>query len=487
MLRFFSEPAVEHAIAYLASAEDLTVFVGAGASKEVGLPTWQELVKGLLDRAITSRRWDSDRGWLVEQLLGHGDLLGAAERIQLLLGEDALGRAIYELLYGADPPAAIEPGALAMGVAEMRAAFAEALTIATTNYDQLLVTALRRTGVGAARSYCTNSNRVGVVHLHGVLGYEEPADGVNEVVLTERSYLAPLAAGWRRDFMQIQLGRPCLFLGASLTDLNLLTSLHAQRPIRGVRHYVVFVRPDATSAEEVRRRRRLESLERRRWRELNVEPLFADTYADVAQFAFELALRRREPDAETVPTRFDRWYSRRETRVFSTGPIAYPRRQRELATTLAAALVEIRRLLRLTDPVMSLSVCALFPPETGGQHERPIIWATSDRAMTTPDTLEFLELISTSRWTVIKALRAGWHRAEPKAVYASRWRYVWAEPIFQSPPSRLPVGAVMLSTTSGENETTLPVGPGAGASARRVSSLRSTLTRIGEAVLLADR
>lgn len=484
MLRFFSSPEAEDALAYLAATDRLTVIVGAGSSKEVGLPTWRELVDRILREALGSRRqYRADRDWLVDQLMTN-DLMSAAERAQVLLGRDGLEPLIRKCLYGRDSEAEIEPGPTAFAVAELRRVFGDALRIITTNYDQLLVTALRRSGFRSAASYCTGTSRVGVLHLHGVIGFEPPRDGDNHVVLTEGDYLAPSASGWRTDLIRTALDGPCLFLGASLTDLNLLTPLHNQLPRDGVRHFVLVVRPAITSSDDARRQTSIESIDLRRWNALGVTPLFVDNYADVAQFGFELAARRADPSTPSLSQRFLSWHRTASRSVMSVRLARFRASQLALSDGLGKLLRGLRSDLVLDDERMSLGVCALFPPATGEDHERPINWVTSDRAMTTPHTLEFLNLTPDSQWTVVKAICAGVPRAEPKVNYASRWRYVWAEPIFASEVARIPLGAVALSTMAASEDTRLPSpGPTDERSRRAVQTLRQALREAGTLVL----
>lgn len=486
MLAFFSEQSTATALTELAGAPQLTVFVGAGSSKELGLPTWRELVLALVEKAIaTEPSWLPDAAWLTTQITTN-DLLSAAERVEVILGEEALRDAIVEILYGSDAPSQMEPGPLAEGVALMKKAWADDLRIATTNYDQLLLTALRRAGVDEAKSYCLASGHPGVIHLHGVLGYEAPADGENVVVLTESDYLAPTDAGWRTDFMKRALESPCVFLGASLTDLNLLGPLYAGRSDRAssTLHRVLFVRDPVRTTEERRRRTALEDVERRRWARLNVEPLFCDNYADVAQFAYELA-ERRGGNATPLTQRFQTWWNDRSSGVLSLDTDSFRSNQVALADVLAEVLSGIQEELDAASETMSLGICALFPPN-GGAQERPINWVTSDRAMTTPHTLDFLELDPRSNWTAVRSLCAGVHRAEPKDVYASRWRYVWAEPIFSDTP-RVPVGAVMLSSMAPVDRTQLPRAESTHEPRPdRVRALRDALVKAGRIVLLTE-
>jgi hypothetical protein len=487
VLAFFEQPDVQDALSSLAAEPELTVLVGAGASKEVGLPTWSELVDALANRAVGSKRsWSAFTDQLRHQI-ADGDLLAAAERVEVVLGQARLRQEIERLLYGQDDPADLEPGPLADGVAAMKLAWGEGLRVATTNYDQLLLTALRRRGA-EAHSYCVNSRRPGVIHLHGVLGYEGPADGRNIIVLTQRDYLAPVAAGWRADFMEEALAKPCLFVGASLDDLNMLRPLYGQRRSGGAPlHRALFVRPPATSGFDRLARLAWEDVERQRWRGLSLQPLYCDNYADVAQFAFELAALRVDRSLPPLAARFQAWYDRAAMGVLSEGRAQYRSNQLRLSDLLAELLSGLQAELGAQGEVMSLGICALLPPHRPAGQERPVNWVASDRAMTTPATIEPLALDAGSQWTAVKAMCAGVGRAEEKHVYASRWRYVWAEPIFTSSSERIPVGAAVLSTRAPAGVTLLPSRDAEGrldpANSARV---RDALKRAGEAVLLAE-
>jgi NAD-dependent SIR2 family protein deacetylase len=51
---------VRKAIDDLARSDRVRVVAGAGASMEIGLPSWEDLVVALLDEAIASRGWTED-------------------------------------------------------------------------------------------------------------------------------------------------------------------------------------------------------------------------------------------------------------------------------------------------------------------------------------------------------------------------------------------------------------------------------------------
>lgn len=151
---------------------------------------------------------------------------------------------------------------------------------------------------------------------------------------------------------------------------------------------------------------------------------------------------------------------------------------------MATSLSEMRDDIGVNDEVMSLGIFALLAPEVACGQEKPVAWAASDRAMTTPLTIQPLVLDAGSPWTAVKALCAGVGRAESKDDYATRWRYVWAEPVFR-PERRLPLGAAVLSTVSQMPATELPVPrSGFGLNTERAKRLRDGLLQVGRTVLL---
>jgi hypothetical protein len=157
-----------------------------------------------------------------------------------------------------------------------------------------------------------------------------------------------------------------------------------------------------------------------------------------------------------------------------------------LSDELAKVVEGIRADFDLQGEVLSLGVCALVPPAQDiDRQERAVNWVVSDRAMTTPETIEYLRLAGTSSWTVVKAICAGASRLEQKAVYASRWHLVWAEPVFTPFPQRMPVGAVALSSRTPLASSLLPVPDSArGLDPDAYSSLRRAIIDAGQAVLV---
>ncbi len=395
MIRFFSEDSTQAAIERVAVADRPTLFVGAGASKEVGLPRWAELIDRLALRATQDL---GDHQASVVEFLQNSGLLAAAERIERMLSDADMAAEIRKGIYQSDEPASVLPGPLSIAIAELRVA-CPGVGLVTTNYDQLLVQAIRQIG-GDAHSYCINSSKTdAVIHLHGVVGFEEPEDGTNKIVLTEHDFLAPASGGWRRDAVSSALASgPCLFLGASLSDLNLLTPLH-QEVNRAHKHVLLFVREPGLDAID---RDKREEIDRARWRALNVEVLFADNYGDLAQFVEEVRLFRMAP-AAYVPLvrRAQEWRDTCLMPLMPEDPTGFRELQDALSSDLSTFLAAVQQDHGLEAEVMQLGLFVRGVGDDGASDFASII-ATSDRIMLDYRSNERLALERRSPWSVVR-------------------------------------------------------------------------------------
>lgn len=464
MLRFFGEQGIERAIDAVAGARKVTVVVGAGASMEIGLPSWADLVARLLDTVIEQRGWGQDRVEL-RRLAERNGLVSAAEVVVSLLPKADLKDLIHRELYRDDRPADLRPGPLAEAVARMQWTFGPSMRIATTNYDLLLEAALRASSGGSAdvrtyvRSEESPAGTVSVTHLHGVLG----AVRKGQIVLSERDYVRTQSgSAWQEKWMLEALNESsCLFLGTSLTDPNLLRYFHGHRQTRP--HFATLIRRPARTPDEHRLRDRWEEAQASRWQAVGVTPLFADHFADAAQFVHEISLRRSAGSRAYRPfqRRFDEWFGAESTDgVLRLGPEVFRELQARLNDGLNSILEQTRAALvdqlpGLARETLSLALWALTTPPSGAAQESVVVWATADRVMTTPDSITPVELTSASPWTAVKAICSGTSLEESKDVYASRWRFVRAVPVYRHGDDRIPLGAVSLSTIAPMDRTAL--------------------------------
>ena len=177
----------------------LVVFVGAGASTSVGLPSWGELLKPLLEKLGVVRSGDPlDQAQWYEDAFGRPELLSHVRKT---------------LDTGA------EPSDLHRALASI-----QATVYVTTNYDRLMEVALERIqGIppdvvieDGQVALIEEGERTTVVKLHGCLSLP------STIVLTRDDYEG-YADGHRAMIAYLQsllATRTFLFVGVSLTDPN---------------------------------------------------------------------------------------------------------------------------------------------------------------------------------------------------------------------------------------------------------------------------
>jgi len=459
MLLFFNQAAVSKAVSDLAAAKRLTVIAGAGSSMEIGLPSWESLVLGLLDDALDARAWGDDREGFRAAARQSG-LLTTAEIVGSLLGEDMSG-AIRTRLYGDNDPAALQPGPLARAIAGLQHDFGPTMRLGTTNYDDLLERALHERPAAErwwkrVRSSVTPGpparGVVAVTHLHGLLGTETRG----KIVLSERDYQRmQLTRTWQERWATDALSdSTCLFVGASMTDANLIRYLYGAEPSR-LRHVALFKRRPADTVGEERFRTRLEQAETARWLRLGITPLYADHFAEIAQFIHEVAAQRRLGTAYLpLPQRLHEWFDREGEAgsLYVADDAGYGDVQQLLRSELCLLRDDARKLLSargvdVPAEKLGVAVLSLFPPGMPGEAERVIVLASSDRIMTSVDSIAPIPLGDGSEWTGVKAICRGSPLDEEKDVYASRWRHVLGYPIY-SDGVRTPRGAITIASMS---------------------------------------
>ena len=333
----------------------------------------------------------------------------------------------------------------------------------TSSSNVRFVSAITRGGMTFGRTYRADGSpdSVGVVHLHGILGRTDRG----RVVLTEADYqiMQNGAPCWQEQwFVERLRTSTCLFLGASMSDPNLIRYLH-RAPSSGHQHFAILIRSDMRLDDDAspEARRRCEEAEQLRWAKLGVSVLFADNYADVAQFIWELVYKIQDGATyRSLPQRMRDWWRSEQARgcLYASDETEYRRLQDDLHDVLRELLNDVIELLtpeapELTDEVLQISLWVVSPPEDGDQ-ERVQTLAHTDRLMTSPSTRETIVLDPTSNWSAVKSLCLGRPMDERKDTYASRWKYVVALPIYRQ-RRRIPLGAVTISSMSPPDETAL--------------------------------
>lgn len=480
----FARDDVSEFVETVSQASNLSVLAGAGTSIESGFPDWTTLVERLLvcvaeDRDLSA---DASKGFADWTIKREG-LTAAAAVAETALGDrflTELHRALY--VQQLTPP----PAQTALGIARLARSFGfENCDISTTNYDLLLEAAIDSTGgtrsVVATGPATRSPNRV--LHLHGVV---KPRGGIQgDLILSERDYfLMQEDAAWQQKYFAERLQKSsCLFIGASLTDPNLLRYLY--RSTSSSEHWAVFVRQqdadiyDEADAKVVALR---EETSEGRWMLAGIRPLHADYFSQSAQLLHEVLYWRTAKAARRryipLPKRLVTWRRRVDEGVLTTQPGRFAKVQDALQGMLNDLLAGIRADLadagHRTRPGERLGLSVwVYDPQT----ESLTNWASSDRVWRDPATMEPLPIDWTSDFVSIKAFCAGSLVSRSTEQYAAtRWNHVIGSPLYLETErlGRLPVGAVTIASTS--------MAPGSALN-RGIGTLRRTSLPTVEAVL----
>jgi hypothetical protein len=219
-------------------ARKVIVFVGAGVSKNLGLPDWKQLVQEMAGTL----------GYDADIFTQYGTTLELAEFYQIKQSTLGQLRSWMDRTWHRDE-SIVDGSAIHQLIFELKAPI-----LYTTNYDNWLEIGLRRKGVDFAKIASVGDfahikdGITQVIKFHGDLSDDD------SLVLTESSYFerlsfeSPLDIKFRADVM----GKAVLFIGYGLGDINirlLLYRLHkiwSNSPYASVRpkSYMFLTRPN---------------------------------------------------------------------------------------------------------------------------------------------------------------------------------------------------------------------------------------------------
>ncbi len=434
----------EPLVARLAAAGPLTFVLGAGVSMEAGLPSWGQLVRGLLDAVAPAGLDGNDRiAWL--NAASEPGLLSMAGTARALAGA---GAAFVELveqqLYGGALAEDFEPGPLAREIARWKRDVPE-IQLATFNYDDLLERALCDIGIDTYPAEGNDSEPDGtavVRHLHGCLTGDPANDAL---VLTEGDYAQWPSGSWQDRFMRRALDGVCVFIGLSFTDQNLLRWVYNSS---GTKHIALFTRQSSPRLNH-NVRRELEAATRSRLTGANVTTYWADFYAELAQLMHEARCRRGvERPPAPYPERAQKRALRARRRCLPATRLLD--RQRQIQEILASTVAGVRAALRTVgsdpdDAVLGLGLWGL-----DYDRREVTLWASSDRIHVDLSTVSAVPLRWGSQWIAVEAITQGSVVEWDPRIYASRWRSVRGIPLVWTSADRrerIMVGAATLTTT----------------------------------------
>lgn len=222
--------------------KDVILFVGAGVSKNLNLPTYSELIDEM------ARRLDYDPA--IFNALGNGDYLSLAEYFYLQQGSLGPLRSWMDRQWHSSD-IDISKSEIHKLIVELNFPI-----IYTTNFDRWLEHTyeyykkpyVKIANVAEIAKVNSNKNETQIIKFHGDF------DEDNSIVLTESSYFnrldfeTPLDIKLRSD----SLGKSILFIGYSLSDINIrymLYKLDRQWKESGIEHarpksYIFLTQPN---------------------------------------------------------------------------------------------------------------------------------------------------------------------------------------------------------------------------------------------------
>lgn len=457
---------------FRSSDVDVTIFVGAGASMEIGLPSWGGLLESLLatvadDMGLVNDRDAEGRSRFAAAVLKAEGFMGAGEVVRAWLGASFEDRLLDVLYEGRDP----RPGPISRGVARLYKQLDGRCEVATLNYDMLLERALVEDGIPveqvlAAADGNTHAGIKVVRHLHGARpprDVDVPFPAVGHVVLSERDYLLP-ETQWQESWVINRLIHTrCVFVGIGMSDFNILRYLYKSTQYRTTAspHHTALLRNDTEDAS-IREAR--QSASELRWTQAGVHQIWVDHYVQTAQLLYELEYCLALDGGEAGGYRYyvDRmkeWESAIDTGLLQTDD------RDEFVATQDATQQVLEKSVDFIREVLDDDLGGVPDDERFGVHlwvrrfsKRALsLWCSSDRAWRDPSTLSDVPIDSTAQWIAVQAFCQGTpvesEIRTPGA--ATRWGFVRGIPIFLDDATwgRLPVGVATLASTRGADSS----------------------------------
>lgn len=273
---------------------DLSVFLGAGASMSVGLPSWDELAVSILCGSGVIVEPDVAAAFLAGQ-----DPMLAVEAARGVLADGEWSALLRNSLYS--DSADIFPSALHLATAQLTAERPAGTTrLFTLNFDTLLEDALEdaldevgRTERPFTRAKDSPRGPAGTIeihHLHGVIT-ADPATVdpyLGSVVLGLSDFVSMPSGSWQYSELQQALQRgPLLLAGTSYRDPDIRQWVYQLTTARPDARVLAFLARASMNLSRDQYDAVREALGHQ-WRSVGVEPILLHDHADSAQVMREL-------------------------------------------------------------------------------------------------------------------------------------------------------------------------------------------------------
>lgn len=288
-------------------ADRIVLFLGAGASRDANIATWDTLISelfvALIDKELTKsgiKIGINEKKKIVNKIItqnGNSPLLQTRFLRNGL--DDEFQDVISEVLYRDSKSTSDlleEIGQLCIpnrGKVGIQA-------IVNYNFDDLIEINLRRLRVKYFSIYgagmVPNNDEIGIYHVHGFLprdkdNYENLSNSL--LVFSEEGYHKLLLEPYHwANMSQLNffVNNTCLFIGLSMTDPNLrrLLEIAAQKRPDGdneCKHYAILPRLNIESSESIKGIKSFqnanETLQESFFKELGINVLWVDDYAEI--------------------------------------------------------------------------------------------------------------------------------------------------------------------------------------------------------------
>lgn len=312
-LSFHTQPYIRDLFVELATGQSpVTFVVGAGVSIDSGLWSWDRLLEKLCDSIK-----DDGLRKLALQDATDGPLRKAESIFRLISpGSTATDPDILrDTLYSELPET--DPGLLAQAIARICVSLDKRASLLTTNFDDVLETALSAVSKGEVRAHALFREDAGaddaantpydgiddwkqerdqfgplaVMHLHGMT--RRRMTPLRPIVLSESQFLRHGPEVRRLISAEIQRG-VVIFIGVSLTDPNLigpLWDLAQSGSKQATQNCFILHVPNLASGTDSMSESRSYSLAKYEYFEsaLNVKPIFFKSYSQMNQALQELS------------------------------------------------------------------------------------------------------------------------------------------------------------------------------------------------------
>lgn len=487
-LPFFHRKAIHRIVDDFRKLDNLTIYIGAGASVERTGVTWAGLAAEMLDSSYGSYESRMALARSVSPLHTTSAIVRDFRVEKPSEWRKALSERVHGLLYRQDYDL---PGRFNRQVAQYAGALIEngrSVIVVTPNYDDFLLDEVNLTAVRTSRTVFgvpdgepargTVAKRIEdlavriqkeretlhVVYLHGLISRQDlPAEPHDKFwpVLSEGDY-ADTALQSAEVLETLFRDRNILILGASVTDPPLVQSLYRTQPkdqrAGSPTRIVVLPLQGTTVPNDNEVAGHAIKLERSRLEHLGVKLVQPDFFIQVPQFVHELQFGLSMDSSDRYAgTNSDDRYGGRLTlwwdRWFSQSP-SIERRQRDAHLYLRRMLTQVREVLGADSyqdqgepEPLRIEVWLRWKP---GEERDLALWASSVGTWPDVETMRFDAIDSGSRYMAVRAFANGSPSYMEYSGGSNRWRSYLAKPIWFADEfyagAEVPVGVISVSS-----------------------------------------